>query len=41
MHKQKVLGMSHKGFVFGIFSWMLIFNNTSNVSLLDVFFIIN
>jgi hypothetical protein len=47
MHKEKVLGMSHKGFFwlrtqkdlfFGNFSWMLIFENTSNVNLLDVFY---
>jgi hypothetical protein len=46
MHKEKVSGMSHEGFfyhehkrnlIFGNFSWMLIFENTSNSKLLDVF----
>jgi hypothetical protein len=42
MHKEKVLGMSHKiVFLLGmkkesIFSWMLSFYNTSNVNLLNV-----
>jgi hypothetical protein len=47
MHKENVSGMSHKGFFdqehkrklfFRNFSWMLIFDNTSNANLLDVFY---
>jgi hypothetical protein len=47
MHKQNVLRMSHEGFfdqehkrnlVFGNFSWMLFFKNTSNANLFDVFY---
>jgi hypothetical protein len=43
MHKEKKLGLSHEGFFyqehkmnlfFGNFSWMLIFENTSNANLL-------
>jgi hypothetical protein len=47
MHKEKnfknviqgifLLG-TQKESIFGIFSWMLIFKNTSNVILLDVFY---
>jgi hypothetical protein len=45
MHKEKVSRMSHEGFfyhepkrnlIFVDFSWMLIFENTSNANLLDV-----
>jgi hypothetical protein len=48
MHKEKNSGVSHEGFFyqehkrnlfFGNFSWMLIFENTSNANLLDVFYI--
>jgi hypothetical protein len=47
MHKEKVLGMSHKEFILsgtqknlflGNFSWMLTFENTSNAKLLDAFY---
>ncbi len=47
MHKEKVSRMSHKGFFwsrhkrnlfFGNFSWILIFENTSNANLFDVFY---
>ncbi len=40
----KVLGMSHERFFwlgtydFGNFSWLLIFKNTSNANLFDVFY---
>jgi hypothetical protein len=46
MHNEKVSRMSHKGFfnhvrrrnlVFGNFSWMLIFENTSNATYLISF----
>jgi hypothetical protein len=33
MHKEKVSGMSHE-YIF----WMIIFENTSNANLLDVFY---
>jgi hypothetical protein len=48
MHKETISGMSHKGFFFlsitqkekkfGNFSWMLIFENTSNANLFDIFY---
>jgi hypothetical protein len=47
MHKEKVLGMSHKRFFdqehkmnifFEIFSWMFIFENTSNTNLFYPFY---
>jgi hypothetical protein len=48
MHKETISGTSHKGFFFyqehkrnlffGNFSWMLIFENTSNDNLFDVFY---
>jgi hypothetical protein len=48
MHKEKVSGMSHKGFFllgtqkesifWDFFSYMLIFRNSSNANLLDVFY---
>jgi hypothetical protein len=46
MHKEKISRMKHEGFFklgtqknlfFGNFTWMLIFKNTSNANLLDVF----